>query len=327
MNFAFAGTPLFASLVLRELVELGRTPSIVISQPDRPCGRGRSAAAPPAAVEATCQGVECLQSDDINSSEIAEKLKSRGVSTLVVAAFGQLMKRSLLESFTCVNVHASLLPRYRGAAPIERALMEGERTTGVTIMRITECLDEGPWAEQVEISLGLREDAGCVSRMLATAGAVALSGVLDAIEDGSVRWLEQEGESVYAHKLGTAECQLDLRGTALEAHNQVRALSPGIGARVRLGESEAKVWRSWPYGVAGVEDCPAMANGLTGNVGGILIADGRLFLGCGQGVLEVKEIQPASRARMRTTDYLRGYSDRVGDRVRSDASCGPTENV
>jgi len=327
MNFAFAGTPLFAALVLRELVELGRIPRLVISQPDRGTGRGRTVTAPEAAVEASCQGLECLQTDDLSSPESIERLKSAGVSTLVVAAFGQILKRSLLESLTCVNIHASFLPRYRGAAPIERAIMAGEKTVGVSIMRITEDLDKGPWAERAELSLGLRQDAGAASRMLAVVGASALAGVLDGIEDGTVRWVEQEGDGVYAHRLDAADSWLDVAGSALRAHNQVRALSPAIGVRANLGGAQVKIWRSWPHGVEGMDPVPKGAEDVGGDPGRVLLADNRMLIGCASGVLEVMELQPASRVRMSTAEYLRGYSACVGDRLEIQSTGKTMENV
>lgn len=328
MNFAFAGTPLFAALVLRELVELGRIPRLVISQPDRGTGRGRRVTAPEAAVEASCRGMECFQTDDISSPECVERLNSADISTIVVAAFGQILKRSLLEAFTCVNIHASFLPQYRGAAPIERAIMAGEKAVGVSIMRITDDLDKGPWAERTELSLGLRQDAGAASRMLAVVGASALAGVLDGIEDGTVRWIEQEGEGVYAHKLDAADAWLDASESSLRAHNQVRALSPAIGVRASLGgDAQVKIWRSWPYGVEGLDPVPQVAEDVGGNPGRIILADGRMFIGCASGVLEVMELQPASRARMSTAEYLRGYSACVGERLRSGSTRKTMENV
>lgn len=314
MRFAFAGTPQFASLVLRELVELGRVPALVISQPDRPKGRGRTGRAPHAVEEASCHGIECLQTEDINSSEVIERLRATGIDTLAVAAFGQLLKPQLLESFACVNVHASLLPRYRGAAPVERALMDGERVTGVTIMRITENLDAGPWAEKVEVSIGLREDAGSLCRVLAVTGAGALADVLTGIGDGTIRWTEQSGDTTYAHKLGQEDMWLRVDSGAKVAHDQIRALSPAIGARAVLGESEVKIWRSWPYGGEGLDDIPGVAERVGGISGEVLSVDGRLFVGCATGCIEIMELQPSCRGRMGAGAYLRGYGKRV---------CGP----
>lgn len=320
MNYAFAGTPLFAASVLRELVQMGRAPSLVVSQPDRPRGRGQAGSAPHAVREGSCHGLHCMQTDDINSPEVVDRLKSLGIGTLVVAAFGQILRRSLLETVDCVNIHASLLPKYRGAAPIERALMAGESVTGVSIMRITDGLDEGPWAEKVEVSVGPRLDAGTLGRILAVTGAIALCGVLDAIEDGTVRWTEQQGVATYATKLSSTDSWLDVHGGAKRAHDQVRALSPAVGTRAVLGEAETKIWRTWPYGEKGSDDVPPEAAEAAGRQGRIVVAGGRLFLGCREGVLEVLELQPSSRARMTTAAFLRGYAGRLGSEMRSVSS-------
>jgi methionyl-tRNA formyltransferase len=316
VSFAFAGTPQFASWVLDELTELGRVPKLVISQPDRPRGRGRAGAAPHAVTQATCRGLECVQTEDISSPEVLARIRALGIDTLVVAAFGQLLRKPLLEAVTCVNIHASLLPMYRGAAPVERALMAGEGVTGVSIMRITEGLDEGPWAEKVQVSVGLRQDAGSVSRMLAVTGAAALDQVLVGLQDGNVRWTEQEGEASYAAKLSPADWWLDVSEGSKKAHNQVRALCPAVGVRGMLGDTEVKIWRSWPYGEPGLDEVPDEAAKVAGRAGAIGTAQGRLFVGCGRGAIEILEIQPASRARMHMAAFLRGYSERLGAQLR-----------
>jgi methionyl-tRNA formyltransferase len=316
MSYAFAGTPQFASWVLRELIELGRVPELVISQPDRPRGRGRTGTAPHAVKEATCRGLQCIQTDDINSPDVLERLRTLGITTVAVAAFGQMLRKPLLETFTCVNVHASLLPQYRGAAPVERALMAGESVTGVSIMRITEGLDEGPWAERVQVSVGLRQDAGSVSRVLAVMGATALAEVLDGIQDGNVRWMEQQGDASYAKKLSSADWWLDVDGGAKRAHDQVRALCPAVGVRGILGDAEVKIWRTWPYGEAELDEVPCEAAEVADHPGAVEAVKGRLYIGCGRGAIEVLEIQPACRARMSISAFLRGYSGRLGGKMR-----------
>ena len=313
MNFAFAGAPEFAAWVLRDLVGHGRRPALVISQPDRPCGRGRRPAAPPVVAAAELLDVPCLQTEDISSHAVMERLSAEGVSTLVVAAFGQILKRQLLDSLLCLNIHASLLPAYRGAAPIERALAAGEDRTGVSIMRITEHLDEGPWALQTAVSIGLRDDAGSVGRLLALAGAIGMDQVLTAICDDTVGWTEQTGASCYAGKVSAPDCVLDTRRSAKAAHDHVRSLSPTIGARVSSGGMELKVWRTWPYGECGLDAIPAGAEGAAGSPGKLLVRNGRLFAGCAEGVIEILSIQPAGKGRMATPAFLRGYSGRLGD--------------
>jgi methionyl-tRNA formyltransferase len=316
VSFAFAGTPRFASWVLRELVELGRVPSLVISQPDRPRGRGQAGTAPCAVAEAACYDLECLQTDDINSPQVLARIQELGIDTLAVAAFGQLLRKPLLEALTCVNIHASLLPKYRGAAPVERALMAGEGVTGVSIMRITEGLDEGPWAERVEVSVGLRQDAGSLARVLSVTGAVALAETLDSIDDGTVVWTEQQGEASYAQKLAVPDFWLDVQGAGRRAHDQVRALCPASAARAILGDTEVKIWRTWPYGEGEAAAVSSDAGEVEGKPGKIVAAGGHLFLGCGQGAIEVLEIQPVCKARMSAAAFLRGYGSRLGGQMQ-----------
>ncbi len=315
MRFAFAGTARFASWLLRDLVDLGRPPALVISQCDRPRGRGQKQCSPETVVQADCLGLEWMQSDDINSVEVLEAMRARGLAALVVAAFGQLLNKSVLEAVTCLNVHASLLPKYRGAAPIERALAAGDSTTGVSIMRITEGLDEGPWAQQVTVSVGLRDDAASLGRVLAVAGAVATAQVLDSIADGRVEWSEQEGDSSYAPKLAPQDCVLDATLSARGLHDRVRSLSPVIGARAMLGDVPVKVWRTWPYTGLAAQELPQAAARAAGSPGEIRVVDGRLFVGCGDGTLEILDLQPAGKVRMTTAAFLRGYGKRVGRRL------------
>jgi methionyl-tRNA formyltransferase len=315
VNFAFAGTPEFAAWVLRDLESLGRRPSLVISQSDRPRGRGRRLSPSPAAVEAHRLGVECLRTEDMNSPAVLERLKGDAVSTLVVAAFGQILRKPLLDSLLCMNVHASLLPLFRGAAPIERAVAAGEVFTGVSIMRMMEGLDEGPWALQRSVSMGLHDDAGSVGRILALAGAVGLDQVLSGLADGTVIWTEQQGLVSYAGKVCAEDCVLDTSRGAKAAHDQVRSLSPSIGARAASGGMPFKVWRSWPFGEPGLDPLPTGAEGVAGAPGTLAVAGERLFVGCGGGALEVLTIQPAGKGKMAASAFLRGYHDRLGSRL------------
>jgi methionyl-tRNA formyltransferase len=183
VNFAFAGSPDFAARTLEHLVSLGRRPSLVISQPTRPVGRGRRAAAPPAAVAARRLGLELIQPPDINAPDVMEVLQAAGAEVLVVSAFGQMLRNTLLESLTCINVHGSLLPAYKGAAPIERALAAGETSMGVSVMRITATLDSGPVALQTALSVSLRDDAGSIGRAMSFLGAQGVDQVLTGLED------------------------------------------------------------------------------------------------------------------------------------------------
>ncbi|OFW60583.1 MAG: hypothetical protein A2133_12050 [Actinobacteria bacterium RBG_16_64_13] len=318
MNFAFAGTPEFAAWVLRDLVSLGRRPSLVVSQPDRPRGRGRKASPPPAAAEAEGLGIECLQTDDINSARVLDHLRSRGLSTLVIAAFGQILRKPLLDSVLCLNIHASLLPAYRGAAPIERVLAAGEACSGVSIMRVTEGLDQGPWAWQKSVTLGLHDDAGAVGRIFAMMGAVGVDQVMRGLGDGTVKWTAQEGMSVYAEKLCAVDCALNVAVGAKAAHDQVRSLSPHVGARAASGGVGFKVWRTWPFGEADLDSAPGGAERVAGSAGSLAVVQNRLFVGCARGVLEILAVQPAGKGRMTAAAFLRGYGGRLGARLESN---------
>ncbi len=324
MNFAFAGTPDFAAWTLDHLAAMGRRPCVVISQPDRPRGRGRRATAPPAAVAAARLGVPLIQPDDINDAAVLEHLRASGANALVVASFGQILRGRLLDAILCLNIHASLLPAYRGAAPIERALAAGEDHTGVTIIRITERLDSGPWALKTSLSLSLRDDAGSVRRALAFLGAQGVDQVLTGLQDDTVVWTEQEGEAVYAEKLAAADCVLDPLRSARAVHDQVRALSPRVGVRVASGGVQFKVWRTWPYGQPGLADAPIEAGSVAGRPGQLMAGSRRLFVGCGEGLVELLSVQPVGKNIMGAAAFLRGYRRKLSDHLDPVAeTCGP----
>ena len=315
MRYAFAGTPEFAAWVLAHLIAIGRRPAVVISQPDRPCGRGQKTAAPPVVVEGGPLGFACLQEADINHPEAIARLKAVGVEALVVTGFGQMLRSELLESLLCLNVHASLLPAYRGAAPIERALAAGEQRVGVSIMRITEGLDQGPWALQSSVSVGLRDDAGSIGRVLAVLGASVVDQVMTGLGDGTVSWHEQQGVPTYAAKLGPADQILDPFQTAKVVHDQVRSLSPAIGARAVVGGMGVKIWRTWPYDLPELDPGPEPAGAVSGDAGRLVIWGERLFVGCGAGLVEVLSLQPAGKKTMSAAAFVRGYGKRLGERL------------
>jgi methionyl-tRNA formyltransferase len=312
VKFAFAGTPIFAAQLLGDLADLGRLPTVVVSQPDRPRGRGRQSCSPPVVARGEQLGIESIQVETINEPGLINSIRSKGATTLVVAAFGQILRSDVLSAFECLNIHASLLPRYRGAAPIARAIAAGDPQTGVSIMKMTEGLDEGPWAAQTALSISLRDDAGSVGRALALLGALALDQVMTGLEDGTVCWNDQQGGASYASKVTAADCVLDSLPRAIEAHNKVRSVSPGLGVRTASGGLQFKVWRTWPYGGAGLQEPPTAAARVTGLPGALAAGRDRLFVGCGEGILELLEVQPVGKARMSVAEFLRGYGSRLG---------------
>ena len=221
-------------------------------------------------------------------------MRAADVGALCVVAFGQLLKEPLLSEWPCINVHFSILPAYRGAAPVERALMDGVTETGVSIMRMDAGLDTGPVARVVPIAVGEDEDAGTVMDRLSAAAVPALVETFDELGRGSARFVAQSDEGVsFAPKLTEADRVLDIAAPAASLANRVRALSPHIGARLVIDAEPFKIWRA--RAVPGV------------SVRGLEHADGRLLLGCGDGAIEILELQPPSRARISTGDFLRGY--------------------
>lgn len=309
MKFAFAGTPEFGAQVLRDLLDRGLRPVMVVSQPDRPAGRGRTPAAPAVVTAARAAGLPVIQTADINTPGIRTALHDARAECLVVTSFGQLLRSDLLSAFLCLNVHASLLPAYRGAAPIVRALMAGEGETGISLMRMTGGLDEGPWALQRRVSITPRDDAGTVGRALALLGALGVVEVLDGLAQDTVSFTDQAGASTYAAKVGPSDRVFDPRLDARRLHDRVRALSPAIGCEARsAGGLSFKVWRTWPR-----EATRSAREGAQAEPGRLTPEEGRLFVTCGVGELELITLQPAGKRPMGAAELLRGYGPRLGE--------------
>ena len=326
MRFAFAGTPQFGAWVLEGMVRIGRRPELVLTQPARPRGRGRKPADPPVAVLASRLELPLLATPQVNDPGVLRALRSTRADCLVVAAFGQLFSSAFLDALPCYNVHASLLPLYRGPAPIHWALRNGDGETGVSIMRIVPELDAGPVAGRVRVSVSLWDDGASLGRALAVLGALAMDKALQAIEDGMIEWQEQPEIGTYAPKVTAADRILDLRRPALSCHNLVRSLVPEAAAELQAASLVVKVWRTWPWPAPADPCAPgpkspgpglaAEATSVCGRPGHVARGKGeqnreRLFVGCGEGVLELLQVQPAGRNIMTAAEFLRGYGSRV----------------
>jgi methionyl-tRNA formyltransferase len=309
VRFAFAGTPEFGAHVLRDLLDRGVRPVLVVSQPDRPAGRGRRLVSPAVTAAARQNDLPVLQTADINTSDVQAALVDARVECLIVASFGQLLRSDILAAFFCLNVHASLLPAYRGAAPIVRALMAGETEIGVSLMRMTAGLDEGPWALQRRLSVTRRDDAGTVGRALALLGALGVAEVFESMAEGEISWTDQTGGTTYAVKVGSADRVFDPRLNTRRLHDRVRALSPDIGCEARSsGGLALKIWRTWPR-----ETTPPGNEPPQPRPGRVTREKGRLFVDCCDGALELVTVQPAGKRPMRASELLRGYESRLGE--------------
>ena len=297
MKLAFAGTPDFAATILRGLIASDHEVGLVISQPDRRRGRGRKLLKPPVAELALATGLPLRQPTRIG--EVAEEIAAH--DALVIAAYGQILRPDTLYAAPkgAWNVHASLLPAYRGAAPIERAIMAGETETGVSIIRMDEGLDTGPIALQYRTPIPPEMTGGELARTLANLGAKAIVEVIDALEKSSLTLSEQCNlNATYAAKLEDEEKVIRWGEDVEKVHNLVRALTPHIGARTSHPEvlGPIKVLHSKVFR----KDFRHL------NPGTILPAKERILVACGEGILEILELQMPGRRALSADDFLRG---------------------
>ena len=296
MRTVYLGTSTFGVDVLGALAASPHRPALVVTPPDRPKGRGRKVAPPPVALAARDLGLDLHQAEDVNGPDSIERIEQAAPEAICVCQFGQLIKEPLLSRFLMLNVHPSALPRWRGAAPIERALMAGDTVTGVTIFRLTAGLDSGPVAALRHEPIRPHDTAGSLAARLAPLGARLMIEALDGVEAGALELTEQPDEGVtYAEKIQPAERRLDPRRPAAELERVVRALTPAIGAYLELDDDER----------LGVE---APAVGPPGLPLGELAAQGeRLALGCADASLIISRVKPPGRRMMSAGDYLRGH--------------------
>jgi methionyl-tRNA formyltransferase len=299
LGVVFLGTSEFAAAILERLAESERhRPIFVLTRPDRPRGRGRKLASPPVAEAARALGLTLAQPQSVNHAETLAAIDSVRPEAVVVCAFGALIKEPLLSAHELLNVHPSLLPRWRGAAPVERAIIAGDQTTGVSILRLTAGLDSGPVCATAQEPIADEDTYGSLAGRLREAGARLLLDVLDAKASGSApRFVEQDERAVtYAEKIGAGDRTLDPRRDAVELQRIVRALHPHIGARAELEDGS----------LLGVHEA-VLAPGLGGGARGVIALDGRLLLACADGALQLLVVQPPGGRAMSGEAYLRGH--------------------
>jgi len=293
----YLGTSAFAAAVLRDLAASPHRPQLVVSPPDRPRGRGRKTQPPPVADAAAELGIERLQAEDVNAEQVLERIRAAAPDAVVVCAFGQLIREPLLSELPLLNVHPSLLPRWRGAAPIERTIMAGDQRTGVSVMRVTAGLDSGPVALRSGVAIGPEEDFESLSEKLAGLGGELLVQALDQQAAGELEFEEQsEDEVTYAEKIDSGERRLDPSRPAVELARTVRALTPHIGAYLELAGEER----------LGVRQ--ARAVDVSVRTGEVRAEWGALLIGCGRGALRLEVVQPQGGRPMAADAYLRGHS-------------------
>jgi methionyl-tRNA formyltransferase len=312
MRAVFAGTPEFAARVLSALLAAGHELALVLCQPDRPAGRGLRLTECPVKRLAALRQLPLLQPTTLREAAAIERIAATQPDVLVVAAYGLVLPQAVLDipRHGAINVHASLLPRWRGAAPIQRALLGGDEETGITIMKMDAGLDTGPICTQQRIPIEAEDDAGSLTDKLAGLGAEMLVAALADIAAGRAQWRAQGGEGAsYAAKLAKHEALVDWSRPAAEIARKLRAFSPQPGAQSTLRGERIKLWRA----VAGEQRGGDPGTIVSAGADGVVVA-------CGQGTLRVTELQRPGGRRLSAEELLRGTPLRAGERFESVAA-------
>jgi methionyl-tRNA formyltransferase len=302
MRLIFAGTPVFAERALAALIAAGHEIALVLTRADQPAGRGQQLQASPVKQLALAHGLPVFQPRTLRYADAQARVAAVGADAMVVAAYGLILPAEVLRAprLGCINIHASLLPRWRGAAPIQRAIEAGDAETGITIMQMDEGLDTGPMLLARAIPIGPEESGGSLHDRLAALGAELIVEALQGLARGALAPVPQPAQGVtYAAKIGKAESELDWRMPAPRLADRVRAFDPFPGTLLRLpgGGAPLKLWRA--QALAGRDDAEP---------GTVLVAGGgKLVIACGEGALSLLELQKPGGRRLPAADFLRGF--------------------
>lgn len=301
MRLIFAGTPEFAAQALQAIIAAGHEVALVLTQPDRPAGRGMALQPSPVKQLALAHGIEVFQPLSLRDAEASARIAGVGAEVMVVAAYGLILPQAVLDlpRFGCVNIHASLLPRWRGAAPIQRALLAGDAETGVCIMQMEAGLDTGPVLLRGAFPIAPDDTTASLHDRLAELGGrlivEALAGLPLPAEP------QAEAGITYAHKIEKAEALIDWKKSAVELDRHIRAFNPFPGAQARFAGQTVKLWAAKPVAVSG-------------ETGRILAVDRScIVVACGTGALAVTELQKAGGKRLPVQQFLAGHPLSVGD--------------
>lgn len=308
MRIVFMGTPDFAVGSLQALCESGKHEILaVVTQPNRPKGRGNKLLQTPVKEYAMAQGLTVYQPQKVKTPEFVELLHELQPELIVVAAFGQFLSKEILElpKYGCINVHASLLPKYRGAAPIQYAIIKGEKESGVTIMQMDIGMDTGAMLDKVVVPIAENTTMGELHDALREQGAALLLQVIDKIATGTaVAEPQDDAQATYATLLDRSMEHIDWSKTAQEVHNLIRGFNPAPSTFTKLPNGKSlKIWGS------------KMTDKSSAAAAGTVIETGKhsFFVACGEGVLEITEVQPESKKRMPAQVFLNGRGVQEGD--------------
>lgn len=300
MKVIFMGTPDFSTGVLESIIAAGHEVTAVVTQPDKPKGRGHEMQFTPVKEVALKYGIPVLQPKRVRAEETVQALSEIPADIIVVVAFGQIIPKSILEmkKYGCINVHASLLPAYRGAAPIQWAVVDGLKETGVTIMQMDEGLDTGDMLTKVIVPLDEKETGGSLFDKLSAAGAKLCVETMELIEKGEVT-PEKQGETTteYAKMITKDLGKIDFSKSAEEIERLIRGFNPWPSAYTKLGNKTLKIWAA-----------DVLTEEYEGAFGEIIkVSKNEIFVKTGKGTLSLKEIQLEGKKRMTTDAFLRGY--------------------
>ena len=326
IRVAFAGTPEFARVALERLHAAGFTIPLVLTQPDRPAGRGMKLQASPVKQFAQAQGIAVAQPRSLrldgkypDEAEVARAaLQAAAPDVLVVAAYGLILPPWVLDwpRLGCLNIHASLLPRWRGAAPIHRAIEAGDAETGVTIMQMDAGLDTGDMLLIERLPIGPRATTATLHDELAALGGRMIVEALELAACGGLARTSQPAEGItYAHKIEKHEAAIDWRQPAAVIERRIRAFDPFPGASSALGTDNIKIWRSE------IESCPRPSDGRPGQI--LQVNDEGIDVACGEGTLRLTELQRPGGKRLPVREFLRGHALQPDQRFRVDADESP----
>lgn len=314
LRLIFAGTPAFAATVLDAVVQAGHEVALVLCQPDRPAGRGQRLLAPPVKQRALELGLAVGQPARLRDEADRELLRAAAADLMLVVAYGLILPQAVLDlpRFGCINVHASLLPRWRGAAPIQRAIEAGDRETGITIMQMDAGLDTGPMLLRESVPITDQETGGSLHDRLASVGARLAVQAVDQLAAGRLVPVPQPDTGVsYARKIDRNDAVLDWRQDAQTLAHRIRAFDPVPGCSAVLASDTGlaiKVWRARDVGEANPEGAPP---------GAVLRApEGVLRVACGRGTLELTELQRPGGTRQPVATFLRGRPIAAGERFQ-----------
>ncbi len=306
MKLIFAGTPEFAAVALKALHAAGHAIALVLTQPDRPAGRGMRPRAGAVKELALRLNLPVYQPASLRSEAECRPLAEVGADLMVVAAYGLILPQAVLDlpRLGCVNIHASLLPRWRGAAPIQRAILAGDRETGITLMQMDAGLDTGPILARAALPIDPQDTAGSLHDRLAALGAREIVALLPRLAAGEVTPTPQEeGLAVYADKIRKEEAHIDWTRPAAAIHRQVRAFNPVPGAVTSLAGEALKVWQAHP----------CQGGGRPGEV--LQASREGIVVACGEGALRLLELQRAGGRRLSAAAFLAGHALTPGQRL------------